>query len=103
MFEKNYIEACLAGEALLGYIHDYIEYWHTHETGTELYEFLGMTAYEYSQWLRFGRDIVLRDIMEAHNEGISYEEYQSMPEEKRIAARSRRKETIDQIKRAPEG
>ncbi len=37
-----------------------------------------MTAYEYGQWLKSGKDVVLRDIMEARNEGISYEEYRFM-------------------------
>ncbi len=75
---KKYIDSCLSGEALLGGIHDYIEYWHNNETGTELHEFSGMTAYEYGQWLKSGKDVVLRDIMEARNEGISYEEYRFM-------------------------
>lgn len=66
-FEKNFVTAYLDGEARLDSIEAYIEYWHTHETNCELHEFLGMTAYEYEQWLRSGKDDVLRNILEARN------------------------------------
>lgn len=32
-------------------IDDAIEYWHTHDTGNELYEYLGMTEQEYFDWV----------------------------------------------------
>lgn len=32
-----------------------IEYWHTHDTGNELFEFLGMTKAEYADFLSTGR------------------------------------------------
>lgn len=47
---KTFREAYLAGEVNQDDIHDYVEYWHTHETDNELHEFLGMTAREYSKW-----------------------------------------------------
>lgn len=31
---------------------DNVEYWHTHNTGNELSEFLGLTQEQYSQWLK---------------------------------------------------
>ena len=31
---------------------DYIEYWHTHETGNTLQEFLGLTDYEYEIYIK---------------------------------------------------
>ena len=102
MFEKAFIDACLAGEALLDNIDDYIAYWHTHETGNELYAFLGMTPYEYAQWLRSGEDMVLRDILEARNENVPYQEYQAMTDERRIAARSRDEEAVREIRNHPE-
>lgn len=103
MFEKTFMDACLAGEALLDSIDDYIEYWHTHETGNDLHEFLGMTPYEYAQWLKSGEDIILRDILEARNEDVPYPEYQDMTDERRIAARSRKEKIINEIKNNPEG
>ena len=33
-------------------IEDFIEYWHTHETGNSLREFLGMTKEEYTNLLK---------------------------------------------------
>lgn len=33
---------------------DYIEYWHTHDTGNTLREFLGFTESEYEQWMKTG-------------------------------------------------
>jgi hypothetical protein len=32
-------------------IDHYVEYWHTHDTGMELDEFLGMTEKEYGHWV----------------------------------------------------
>lgn len=69
MFEKSFIEACLAGEASLDNLDDYIEYWHTHDTGNELHEFLGVTSGEYAKWLRSGDDEWLREILAARKEG----------------------------------
>lgn len=66
-FEKSFIAAYLDGEARLDSIDAYIEYWHTHEMKCELHEFLGMTAYEYAQWLKSGKDDVLRNILESRN------------------------------------
>lgn len=103
MFKKSFIAACLDGEALLDSIDAYIEYWHTHETNCELYEFLGMTAYEYAKWIKSGEDIVLRDILEARNEKIPFEVYQTMSEERRIAARSWDEEKINKIRNSSEG
>ncbi len=103
MFEKTFVAACLAGEALLDSIDDYIEYWHTHETGSDLHEFLGMTPYEYAQWLKSGEDIVLRDILEAREEEIPYDEYQALSDERRIAARSRKEGLVLEIKNNPGG
>ena len=97
MFEKCFIDACLTGDAILDDVEDFIEYWHTHKTGVELYDFLGMTAYEYAKWLKTGEDIVLRDIIESRNINIPYAEYEDMSAERRIAARSYNKETIGKI------
>ncbi len=66
-FEKSFVAAYLDGEARLDSIDAYIEYWHTHEMKCELHEFLGMTAYEYAQWLKSGKDDVLRNILESRN------------------------------------
>lgn len=48
--DKTFKEAYLAGEVSAEDIHDYVEYWHNHETDNELHEFLGMTPKEYSKW-----------------------------------------------------
>ena len=48
---NNYVEACLAGEALLYEIDDYIETWHTSDSLLPLHEFLGMTEQEYEAWV----------------------------------------------------
>ena len=97
MFEKCFIDACLAGDAILDDVEDFIEYWHTHKTGVELSDFLGMTAYEYAIWLKTGEDIVLRDIIESRNINIPYAEYENMNSERRIAARSHSRKNIEKI------
>lgn len=68
MFDRNYIDACRAGEASLDAIDVYIEYWHTHETNRTLQEFLGMTPCEYAQWIRAGEDIILKNIITSRGE-----------------------------------
>lgn len=68
MVKTNFIEDCLAGVASLDNLDEYIEYWHTHETGNELREFLGMTAEEYSQWVKYNDKEFLQIILEARKE-----------------------------------
>ena len=65
MFEKSFIEAYLAGEVNLDNLDDYIQHWHTNDTGNELREFLGMTSEEYTEWLKFGNGLSLRKILAA--------------------------------------
>ena len=67
MYEKRFIDACLAGDAILDDIEDYIDFWHDNETGVELYEFLGMTSGEYAKWINAGEDTILCDIVESKN------------------------------------
>lgn len=62
MFERSFIDGCLYGFNELEDLDAYVEYWHTHETGNTLREFLGMSQFEYEEWLKFG-DIIIRDIL----------------------------------------
>lgn len=49
---KTFIEKCIAGEANLEEIDDYVEKWHNGDgRNMELYEYLGMTKQEYSVWM----------------------------------------------------
>jgi len=50
----TFIDLCLRGTALPDQIDDYVDAWHDGEKGQdlELREFLGMTAHEYSIWMR---------------------------------------------------
>ena len=67
----SFVDACLAGEVSENdpeeLVDAYTEYWHTHETGKELHEFLGMTADEYARWLKDGN--CLREIVEERKQG----------------------------------
>lgn len=49
--KSTFIDDCLQGYATLDDFEDYVEYWHTHETGNTLSEYLGLTNDEYSQFL----------------------------------------------------
>lgn len=75
----------------------YVEYWHTHETGNTLREFLGMTQYEYGEWLKRG-DIILRDILRCRADGTLFEDYKYMTDAQRIAARSSSIEELEQLR-----
>lgn len=60
MYDKNFIDACLCGDADLNQLEDYVEYWHTHDTGNSLREFLGMTKVEYETFLTKENEILKR-------------------------------------------
>ncbi|MGD9616614.1 MAG: hypothetical protein AB7H90_19995 [Alphaproteobacteria bacterium] len=50
--QRNFVDLCLAGEASVEEIDDFIDAWHDASTGKELHDYLGMTRDEYSLWLR---------------------------------------------------
>ena len=50
--KRTFVEQCLAGEASIEEIDDFVDDWHAAPDGTELHEHLGMTRDEYSLWLR---------------------------------------------------
>lgn len=52
MFEKTFVESFRAGEVGADDIHNYIGYWHTHDTGSSLQDFLGMTKDEFVKWIK---------------------------------------------------
>jgi hypothetical protein len=49
---STFLDRYLNGELLAEDIDDFIDMWHNNPGTKELYEFLGMTAEEYSLWLR---------------------------------------------------
>lgn len=75
MYNKSFIEDYLHGDATLSDLDNYIEYWHSHETGNTLQEFLGMTDYEYEQWL-YAADAIV-NIIQCRRHGIDFFEYKS--------------------------
>lgn len=50
MFNKNFIDDCVNGNAQLLDLDKYVDYWHTYETNITLREFLGLTENEYALW-----------------------------------------------------
>lgn len=73
MFNKSFIQDCLEENADLADLDKYISYWHKNDTGRTLLEFLGLTPYEYQEWLR-SEDSILSDILRCRREGINFEE-----------------------------
>lgn len=66
MSEPNFIDACLAGDALLVEIDDYVDRWHEgNGFDVELPVFLGFSEEEYSLWVE--RPSSLRWIIAARN------------------------------------
>lgn len=66
---KSFAEAFKAGEVKASDVHDYVEYWHTHDTGNKLYEFLGMTEAQYYDWV-MQSDAALKNILENEEEYV---------------------------------
>lgn len=62
MYENSFVQKCLNGEADLFELDEYIEYWHTHDVGVSLREYLGLTPDEYEAWGN-GSDSIFRDIL----------------------------------------
>ena len=98
MFKATFVSACLEGEADLFDLDDYVDYWHDNDTGISLREFLGLTPYEYQEWGK-SSDSIFRDILRCRVEGISFEDYERMNDEKRSAARSYDEEAIDRLRK----
>lgn len=97
MFEQNFIDGCLYGTTEIEDVDAYVEYWHTHDTANTLREFLGMTRYEYEEWIKHG-DAILRDILRCRVDNTSLENYAYMSDEERIAARSYSIEDIEKLR-----
>ncbi|MDR2615756.1 MAG: hypothetical protein LBC28_04160 [Oscillospiraceae bacterium] len=70
MYKKNFIDACMSGEAFLDDIDDYVDYWHENNTGGSLQDFLGMTESEYAAWCERD-DNVLHDILRCRVDAVS--------------------------------
>lgn len=97
MFEHSFIDGCLFGTTDLDELDDYVEYWHDHETNNTLREFLGMSSFEYAEWLKWG-DIIIRDVLRCRMDNVPFEDYQYMTDEQRIAARSYSIDDIEKLK-----
>ena len=58
MSEQPFVDAVLAGLASTDDVDDWIERWHTTDTGdTELHEFLGLLETEMESWLQSGETL----------------------------------------------
>jgi hypothetical protein len=49
--KNSYMADCLCGKAKPSDLDDYIEHWHSNDTGNSLSEFLGLTSGEYAIWI----------------------------------------------------
>lgn len=97
MCKVSFIDDCLNADATLFELDAYIEYWHTHDTGNSLQEFLGLTDYEYEQW-GTSSDVIFRDILRCRQENIRYEDYCVLSPHQRLAARSYDQDAIEKMK-----
>lgn len=55
---KGYCPIC---DKEVGELDDYVDFWHENDTGNTFREFLGMSPFEYAEWLKRG-DVVIRDV-----------------------------------------
>lgn len=97
MYHKTFIDACLNGDALLIELDDYVDFWHEGNTGVTLREFLGLTTFEYSEWLK-NDDEIFRDILRCRKSGIPFDVYISAPYETGIAARAYNRKEVEELK-----
>ena len=74
MFERSFIEGCLYGATDLDELDDYVDFWHENDTGNTLREFLGMSQFEYAEWVKLG-NVVIQDILRCRKDKIPYDSY----------------------------
>lgn len=51
---KKFKDAYMSGEIELDKIYDYIEKWHNSNSNETIFNFLGMTEFEYGCWMQCG-------------------------------------------------
>ena len=67
--KKPFVMALIAGDVSMEDLDDFVRYWHTHDTGNGLREFLGLTQEEYTQWCHSSSDATwLHQILAARME-----------------------------------
>ncbi|WP_312692255.1 hypothetical protein [Caproiciproducens sp.] len=66
----NFIEQVVQGSASISEIYEEVEFWHTHETGNSLKDFLGLTEKEMKLLLYSDTDDVLEDIVYCRRNNI---------------------------------
>lgn len=98
MYDKSFIDGCLSGEADLEEFDDYVEYWHTHDTGCSLREFLGLTEYEDEELMKSGGYALLRDILRCRMDNVPFEQYSGMSDQDRLLARSWNLDELEKLK-----
>lgn len=71
---KDFIQACMDGQAVPSEISDYVAYWHEHYRGDKsLGEFLGLTADEQAAWAK-SDDSIINKILQCRRQDISITE-----------------------------
>lgn len=63
----NFMVDCLNRNAKIDDLEQYVEYWHTHETGNSLKEFLGMSDSEYERWGKTSDAVIEQFLTERKN------------------------------------
>lgn len=49
--DQKFIDAVMAGDALIDDIDDYVAYWHENSNGMSVFDFLGLSEAEYGAWV----------------------------------------------------
>lgn len=81
---SNFIKDCIAGDALMSDIDDYIDSWHESDSDLSLSEFLGMSPEDYQLYVEDAA--YLATIITAHKRGEKI--FTVMREHLALAARS---------------
>jgi hypothetical protein len=95
--EMTFVEKCLAGEALIDDIDDYVDRWHEGEGNPDasLAQFLGFTDLEYRLWAE--KPNLLPFILNAKRRGVSLANAQNYDESYRLAARDLPVEDVEEL------
>ncbi|GLZ55010.1 hypothetical protein Acsp07_46270 [Actinomycetospora sp. NBRC 106378] len=99
---RTFMEACLAGAALLDDVDDWVEDWHEADgqpNGYEvaLREYLGLSTLEYAAWAE--RPSLLRSIVAGREQGRSFQDVNNDADLALVAARTKKDEDAKNLVR----
>ncbi len=92
---RTFVDLCLNGEAFVDQLEDFVDAWHDEKSDQSLHEFLGFTFSEYKLLVEKANSI--KFIFDARRRGRPLDDYRTMANSFRLAARAISQEDADDL------